>query len=258
MQPLPAISFDTVPAEGAPFAFRDLALAARAEWLNRRWAHAPSGRILAEAIELAFKGRIAVVSSFGAEAAVLLHLVAQVDKATPILFLDTGKHFLETLTYRDILIDRFGFTDARSLEPDPADLAREDQAGDLWSKNPDRCCHLRKVIPLDTALRDFDAWVTGRKRYQTSHRTALPIAEVSDGRIKINPLATWTEAEISQAFKDFRLPRHPLFDDGFASIGCAPCTRRILEGEDSRAGRWSGREKTECGIHFGYTDGEGI
>ena len=258
MQPQPVFSSDPAPAEGAPFALGKLALAARAEWLNRRWADASTERILAEAIELAFKGRIALVSSFGADAAVLLHLVAQVDKATPVLFLETGTHFLETLTYRDILIDRFGFTDARSLEPAAADLAREDAAGDLWSRNPDRCCHLRKVLPLDAALKDFDAWFTGRKRYQTRERAALPIAEVSDGKIKINPLAGWSEAQIDQAFKDFKLPRHPLFDDGYASIGCAPCTRRILEGEDSRAGRWSGREKTECGIHFGFVDGEGI
>ena len=240
MQPQPVLSSDFTPAESA-----SLALAARAEWLNRRWADAPADRIVAEAIELAFKGRIAVVSSFGAEAAVLLHLVAQVDKATPILFLETGKHFLETLTYRDILIDRFGFTDARSLEPNPADLAREDPQGDLWSKQPDRCCRLRKVLPLGTALQEFDAWITGRKRFQTAQRAALPIAEVADGRIKINPLASWTEPQINQAFKDFRLPRHPLFDEGFASIGCAPCTRRILEGEDSRAGRWSGSEGSE-------------
>ena len=253
MQPLPALVSDPVPAEPT-----GNALAAQADWLNRRWAEAPADRILAEAIETVFKDRIAVVSSFGADAAVLLHFVAQIDKKTPILFLETGKHFLETLTYRDILVDRFGFTDARSLEPNAGDLAREDPAGDLWSKQPDRCCHLRKVIPLDKALQGFGAWVTGRKRYQTAQRAALPIAEVGDGRIKVNPLARWSEQQINQAFKDFRLPRHPLFDEGFASIGCAPCTRRILEGEDSRAGRWSGSEKTECGIHFGYTDGEGI
>jgi phosphoadenosine phosphosulfate reductase len=235
-----------------------LDLAARAADLNRRWAEASTEQILDEAVTREFSGRIALVSSFGADAAVLLHLAAQVDRNLPILFLETGKHFMETLTYRDILVGRFGFTDARSLEPDAADLAREDSSGDLWSKNPDRCCHLRKVIPLDTALQEFDAWITGRKRYQTSQRAALPIAEVSDGKIKINPLASWTEARINQAFKDFKLPRHPLFDEGFASIGCAPCTRRILEGEDSRAGRWSGSEKTECGIHFGLTDGEGI
>src|ERR1044072_8387193 len=134
MQPQPVLSNDPAPAYGG-----GLALAARGEWLNRRGADAPADRIVAEAIELAFKGRLAVVSSFGAEAAVLLHLVAQVDKATPILFLDTGKHFLETLTYRDILVGRFGFTEARSRHPAPADLAREDAAGDLWSKNPDRC-----------------------------------------------------------------------------------------------------------------------
>jgi len=235
-----------------------LDLAARAVDLNRRWAEASSEQILDEALTKEFSGRIALISSFGADAAVLLHLAAQVDRNLPILFLETGKHFMETLTYRDILVGRFGFTDARSLEPDAADLSREDPSGDLWSKNPDRCCHLRKVIPLDTALQDFDAWITGRKRYQTSQRAALPVAEVSDGKIKINPLASWTEARINQAFKDFKLPRHPLFDEGFASIGCAPCTRRILEGEDSRAGRWSGSEKTECGIHFGLTDGEGI
>lgn len=235
-----------------------LDLRAQAADLNRRWADASTEQVLEEAVTRDFVGRITLVSSFGAEAAVLLHLAAQVDRNLPILFLDTGKHFMETLTYRDILVGRFGFTDARSLEPGATDLLREDPSGDLWSKNPDRCCHLRKVVPLDTALQEFDAWITGRKRYQTSQRAALPFAEVSDGKIKINPLASWTEARIDQAFKDFKLPRHPLFDEGFASIGCAPCTRRILEGEDSRAGRWSGREKTECGIHFGLTDGEGI
>ena len=258
MQPQPVFISDPTPVESSQWDFPGASAAAQVEWLNRRWADAPAERIVADAIEQVFKGRIAVVSSFGAEAAVLLHLVAAVDKTTPILFLDTGKHFLETLTYRDILVGRFGFTDARSLEPAPADLAREDAAGDLWSKNPDRCCHLRKVIPLDQALSEFDSWITGRKRYQTSQRAALPFAELSDGKIKVNPLAQWSEAEVNAAFKAFKLPRHPLFDEGFASIGCAPCTRRILEGEDSRAGRWSGSEKTECGIHFGFTDGEGI
>jgi phosphoadenosine phosphosulfate reductase len=234
-----------------------LDLAARADELNRRWAEASTEQILDEALTQEFAGRIAIVSSFGAEAAVLLHLAAQVDRNVPILFLETGKHFMETLTYRDILIGRFGFTDARSLEPDSADLAREDPTGDLWSRQPNRCCALRKVVPLEKALSTFDAWITGRKRYQNADRAALPAAEVSDGRLKINPLADWTEARINQAFKDFRLPRHPLFDEGYASIGCAPCTRRILDGEDSRAGRWAGTDKTECGIHLGF-DGAGI
>ncbi|MGH6893649.1 MAG: phosphoadenylyl-sulfate reductase, partial [Dongiaceae bacterium] len=219
MQPQPLFISDPAPVETA-----GAALAAQADWLNRRWAEASADRILAEAIGLAFKGRIAVVSSFGTEAAVLLHLVAQVDCATPILFLETGKHFLETLTYRDILVDRFGFTDARSLQPNAADLAREDAAGDLWSTQPDRCCHLRKVLPLEKALRGFDAWITGRKRYQNTQRAALPFAEIADGRIKVNPLARWSEQQVNEAFKQFRLPKHPLFDEGYASIGCAPCT----------------------------------
>ena len=246
LQPLPASAV-------SPADIRETA-----RQLDAAYQGLPIEALLDDAVHKLFPGKIALLSSFGTEAAVVLHYLAQVDKSVPVLFLETGKHFMETLMYRDILIDRFGFTDARSLEPAAADLAREDPAGDLWSKNPDRCCHLRKVIPLDTALREFDAWVTGRKRFQTSQRAALPFAEVADGRIKINPLARWSAPEINQAFKDFRLPRHPLFDDGFASIGCAPCTRRILEGEDSRAGRWSGSEKTECGIHFGFTDGEGI
>lgn len=232
-------------------------LASRAEALNQRWAGATSRQILEDVLTRDFAGGIALVSSFGADAAVLLHLVAEIDRTTPVLFLDTGKHFLETLTYRDILVGRFGFTDARSLDPDAADIAREDSTGDLWSRQPNRCCALRKVVPLEKALGGFDAWITGRKRYQNAERAALPFAEVADGRIKINPLANWTEAEINQAFRDFRLPRHPLFDEGYASIGCAPCTRRILDGEDSRAGRWAGTEKTECGIHLGF-DGAGI
>ena len=189
----------------------------------------------------------------------LLHLVAQVDKATPILFLETGKHFLETLTYRDILIDRFGFTDARSLEPDAADLAREDPAGDLWSKQPDRCCHLRKVHAARhgaAGLRCLDH----RPQALPDH-AARRAADRRSLRRQASRSIRWragARPQINQAFKDFKLPRHPLFDEGFASIGCAPCTRRILEGEDSRAGRWSGSEKTECGIHFGFTDGEGI
>jgi len=254
----PQRHFETVQPSGS---FVDpaapLSLVARAAQLNERWAEASTERILDEALTREFPGRVAVVSSFGAEAAVLLHLVAQVDRAVPILFLETGKHFMETLTYRDILVGRFGFTDARSLEPDPADLAREDPSGDLWSRQPNRCCALRKVVPLEKALGGFDAWITGRKRYQNADRAALAVAEVSDGRIKINPLANWSEAQIDQAFKDFRLPRHPLFDEGYASIGCAPCTRRILDGEHSRAGRWSGSDKTECGIHLGF-DGAGI
>lgn len=217
--------------------------------LNRRLAGLSTERVIEEAIREIFPQRLAVVSSFGTEAAVVLQLVSQVDRSVPILFLETGKHFTETLMYRDILIDRFGFTDAREIKPDLADLARLDAKGDLWSITPNLCCHIRKVLPLERALKPFDAWITGRKRYQSSTRAALPLVEVGDGRIKINPLANWTAADVQAAFRRFRLPPHPLFDEGYASIGCAPCTRRVEAGEDARAGRWAGFDKTECGIH---------
>lgn len=233
----------------APLTTPDVDLRHLAAELNRRLAGLSTERVVEEVIREIFYRRLAVVSSFGAEAAVVLQLVAQVDKTVPILFLETGKHFTETLMYRDILIDRFGFTDAREIKPDLADLARLDANGDLWSFTPNLCCHIRKVLPLERALQPFDAWITGRKRYQTSTRAALPLAEAADGKIKINPLANWSPADVQEAFKRFRLPQHPLFDEGYASIGCAPCTRRVETGEDARAGRWAGIGKTECGIH---------
>lgn len=219
--------------------------------LNSRWQGASAATILRDAITEIFPGRLAVVSSFGADAAVLLHLVAQIDTGVPILFLETGKHFLETLMYRDILIGRFGLTKAQALEPQPDDLRHFDPNGDLWSRDPDLCCQIRKVDPLQRALANVDAWITGRKRYQTSARAGLPFAEVVDGRLKINPLASWNEEHIRNAFQHFKLPPHPLFDEGYRSIGCAPCTRRVGADEDSRAGRWAGSDKTECGIHLG-------
>lgn len=209
--------------------------------------------VLETAIKELFPGRIAVLSSFGTEAAVVLHLVAQIDRSVPILFLETGKHFTETLMYRDILIDRFGFTDARELKPDPADLAAKDPNGDLWKSKPDACCAIRKVLPLQRAMQPFAAQITGRKRFQASTRKSIPLFEASaDGKIKVNPLAHWTPEMIRDAFRLFKLPPHPLFDEGYASIGCAPCTRRVELGEDARAGRWAGSEKTECGIHLDY------
>jgi phosphoadenosine phosphosulfate reductase len=204
-----------------------------------------------------FPGRIAVVSSFGAEAALLLDLVARADPATPVIFLETGKHFPETLRYRDRLVAQFGLTDVRSVRPDPADLSAQDPDGRLWAQRPDRCCHLRKVLPLARALGDFDAWVTGRKRYQATTRRRLPRVETADGRVKLNPLADWTEDDVDAAFCIRDLPRHPLVDEGYPSIGCLPCTRRVSEGEGGRAGRWAGLQKTECGIHKAWWAREG-
>ncbi|MDY0874148.1 phosphoadenylyl-sulfate reductase [Dongia rigui] len=220
-----------------------------ARQLNERFADASPQEILEAAIHELFPGHIALVSSFGAESALLLHFLAEVDRSVPILFLDTGKHFDETLMYRDILAGRFNFQDMRAIEPDLAAIAQHDPHGKLWETNPDLCCQLRKVDPLQRALGPFDAWITGRKRYQSRARAALPTFEYLDGRIKVNPLARFTAADIEAAFKQFKLPQHPLYYDGFKSIGCKPCTLRVADGDDARAGRWAGTDKTECGIH---------
>jgi len=196
-----------------------------------------------------FPGRICVASSFGAEAAVLLDIVARVDRSTPVIFLDTGMLFAETLAYRDALQQRLGLTDIRVVHPDGRIIAAADPEGTLWQSSPDACCALRKVLPLDDALRGFDAWITGRKRHHRGDRSELPLFEAVDGRAKINPLTGWSQERIDSTFARRQLPPHPLVAEGFPSIGCRQCTRRVEPGEDTRAGRWAGMEKTECGIH---------
>jgi phosphoadenosine phosphosulfate reductase len=202
-----------------------------------------------------FPGRIAVVSSFGAESALVLALVAQVDPATPVIFLETGQHFEETLAYRDELTARLGLSDVRAIRPEPAVLQANDPRGDLWRRNADLCCSLRKVLPLERALSGFSAWITGRKRFHGGERAALPHVEASGLRIKINPLAGWSAAQMAAAFEVANLPRHPLVEEGYTSIGCAPCTQRPAAGEAGRAGRWAGSTKTECGIHWPAASG---
>lgn len=198
-------------------------------------------------------GDVAVVSSFGAESAALLHLVAEIDPATPVLFLDTGKHFPETLAYRDALVDMLGLTNLQILRPDPAVLAARDESGLRWSYDPDGCCDIRKVEPLARALETFDASITGRKAFQSSTRANLPRFEIdksdAQGRLKINPLIDWSAEDIAAYFAAHNLPAHPLVAEGYPSIGCSPCTTRVAAGEDPRSGRWKGWEKTECGIH---------
>ncbi len=205
--------------------------------------------VLAAAIMTEFAGEIALVSSFGTESAVLLHMLSVIDKATPIIFIDTGKLFGETKRYRDQLVAQLGLTGLRNITPDATELTAADPKGVLWSESTDACCDVRKVKPMDRALAPFKAWITGRKSYQGGERTALPLFEADDHRIKINPLAGWRRAKISAYFEEFKLPKHPLEEDGYLSIGCLPCTSRVAEGEDPRAGRWRGSEKSECGIH---------
>ena len=192
--------------------------------------------------------RIAVVSSFGTESAVLLHQVAAVSTAVPVIFVNTQKMFGETLAYRDALAEQLGFTDLRVYRPDPHVLAAKDATSLRWSYDPDGCCEIRKVAPLRRALAPFDAWISGRKGFQGG-RAGLPRFELDEGRLKVNPLADWDKAALDAYFAAAKLPRHPLEAQGYPSIGCVPCTSQVQPGEDPRAGRWRGWDKTECGIH---------
>ena len=227
-------------------------LAALQEKAKGRDAHG----ILELALREEFAGKTAVVSSFGAESVVLLKLVADIDPNTPILFLNTGKLFGETLRYRDRLQDVLGLGDVRSLSPSLAEREAKDAEGTLWSRNADACCDFRKTIPLARALEPFQAQITGRKRFQTRERADMQAVEYFEGRYRFNPLWQWDQHQLEAFTERNNLPRHPLVEDGYPSIGCMPCTRRVQAGEDYRAGRWSGLDKDECGIHL--TDGGGI
>jgi len=207
--------------------------------------------------QLEFRGRIALVSSFGAESAVLLHLVAKVDRSIPVIFLDTDKLFGETLRYRNRLTKLLGLTDVRTIEPDPVEVEKRDPNGVLWRDNPDACCRLRKVEPLARALEGFDAWFTGRKRFQTDHRADLPNIESGNGLVKVNPLISWDQETLEAYRVAHDLPAHPLVEDGYLSIGCMPCTDRVVPGGEYRDGRWAGTGKKECGIHL-EAEGSGI
>lgn len=225
-------------------------LGARAESMDARG-------LLQHAIRDVFRGRIAIISSFAAESVVLLHHVAEIDPATPVLFLNTHKLFGETMRYRDRLQDVLGLTDVRAIGPHPDERKAHDPEGTLWSRDPDACCHFRKVTPLRRVLAGFDAFVTGRKRFQTTHRAAMQKVETAEGRVRLNPLVDWTIADLMAYIDEHKLPKHPLINDGYPSIGCIPCTRRVGAGEGYRDGRWAGSSKVECGIHTGV-DGEGI
>jgi len=234
----------------------DAAVAAHLAALQEKARGRDAQGILELALTGAFAGKTALVSSFGAESAVLLHLTAQIDPDTPVLFLNTGKLFGETLRYRDRLQDALGLTDVRSLAPSLEARLKADPEGTLWSRDTDACCNFRKTIPLQKALAPFLAQVTGRKRFQTRERSEMQPVEYFEGRFRFNPLWQWDLHQLEAYMERHKLPRHPLVEDGYPSIGCMPCTRRVQAGEDYRAGRWSGLDKDECGIHL--TDGGGI
>ena len=223
----------------------------RAAHLSARHAGQPAEALLASVLRDPAFGRVALVSSFGADSVVLLHLVARLAPDLPVLFVETGMLFPETLAYQLQVAGALGLGNVRRITPLPAAVTARDPAGDLHARDADACCHLRKTEPLDRALAGFDTWITGRKRFQGGARQALALFETDDaGRIKVNPLAGWRAEDIRDHIRAHDLPRHPLVERGYPSIGCAPCTSPVAAGEDPRAGRWRGSDKTECGIHF--------
>jgi phosphoadenosine phosphosulfate reductase len=215
--------------------------------------------VLRAAIKEFFPGRIALVSSFGADSVVLLKMASLIDKAIPVIFVSTGHLFAETLAYRDPLIARLGLTNVTTYEPDARDLAEEDPENFLWARDQDACCRIRKVVPLARALEGYDAWISGRKRFQADTRAALPLFEGEGARTKVNPLAAWSAKDILAYLTEHDLPRHELVAKNYLSIGCIPCTSQVRPGEDARAGRWRGKGKVECGIHTDFPEvGAGI
>jgi phosphoadenosine phosphosulfate reductase len=220
-----------------------------AETLDRALRDAQPSEVIAAALRTVGRERLAVVSSFGTESAALLKVMAEVDPAIPVVFLDTGWLFEETLAYRDTLIATLGLRDVRSVKPLEQTLSRQDPDRELWFSGPDACCRIRKVEPLARALQPFSAWINGRKRFQGGLRADIPVVEADGIRLKFNPFANVSREAIEAIYKLAKLPPHPLAASGFLSVGCMPCTSRTSPDEEARAGRWRGRPKTECGIH---------
>jgi phosphoadenosine phosphosulfate reductase len=235
----------------------DGSVADRVAALNARYRHHGATAVLEHSLRDTDLGKVALVSSFGAESVVLLHLVSVIAPETPVLFIDTRMLFAETLDYQRQLADTLPLCDVRTIRAAAPRIALEDPDGTLHQFNTDACCGVRKVEPLDRALAGFDGWITGRKRYQGATRQTVEFFEAEeDLRIKVNPLAHWGRDDLEEYMVNNRLPRHPLVAQGYPSIGCAPCTSPVKPGEDPRAGRWRGSEKTECGIHF--VDGKAV
>lgn len=227
-------------------------LAPRVAGLNEWYRLNSATAVLTHALSAPQAGKLALVSSFGAESVVLLHMVSVIARDTPVLFIDTEMLFTETLVYQQELAERLGLRDLRIIRAAADELTSADPDGTLHQRDPDACCTLRKTVPLERALDGFDGWITGRKRYQGGTRESLEFFETEEGtgRMKVNPLAHWSREDVQIYMTENRLPRHPLVARGYPSIGCMPCTSPVADGEDPRSGRWRGQSKTECGIHF--------
>jgi phosphoadenosine phosphosulfate reductase len=227
----------------------EAAIVTPAQTLDHTLRDASPAQVIETALKTVGREQLALVSSFGTESAALLKVMADVDPAIPVIFLDTGWLFEETLAYRDTLIAALGLRDVRSIKPLEEALSRQDPDRELWFSDPDACCRIRKVEPLARALKPFSAWINGRKRFQGGARAEIPVVEDDGAKLKFNPFANVSREEIEAIYKLAKLPSHPLIASGYLSVGCMPCSSRTAPDEDARAGRWRGRSKTECGIH---------
>lgn len=217
--------------------------------LNEELRDASAETLLRVSLLREWPEKLAYVSSFGSESIVMLSLIADVDPSMPIVFLETGMHFPQTLDYKDDVIERLGLTGVIETPPNETERAVLDPKGMLWKTDTDACCALRKVRPLEPALKGYDAWITGRKRFHGGARMSLPVFEHAAGRFKVNPLASWTPEDVERRIEYRNLPRHPLVAQGYPSIGCWPCTKPASDPSDIRSGRWAGQDKSECGLH---------
>jgi phosphoadenosine phosphosulfate reductase len=227
----------------------DAAMSSQAALLDLALRQALPATVIETALATVGREHLALVSSFGTESAALLKVMADVDPAIPVIFLDTGWLFEETLAYRDTLIATLDLRDVRSIKPLEQTLTREDPDRELWLSDPDACCRIRKVEPLARALKPFSGWINGRKRFQGGARAEIPVTEDDGTKLKFNPFANVSREEIEAIYRLAKLPPHPLVVSGYLSVGCMPCSSRTASGEAERAGRWRGRAKTECGIH---------
>jgi len=199
-----------------------------------------------------FFPKITMATAFGAEGCAIIHMIAEVEPRVRVFNLDTGYQFAETLELRDRIADRYGIVVELVGARTSVSEYESEHGGPLYVTNPEQCCFDRKIVPLKRAIVGYDAWISAIRRDQTSHRKAAGIVERDKkfGLVKVNPLANWAKKDVWTFIMTHQIPYNPLHDQGYPSIGCWPCTRAVATGEDDRAGRWSGTEKKECGLHY--------
>ena len=217
--------------------------------LNLRFQEQEANEILYESINKFFLKKIVYVCSFGAESAVILHLISNISKDFPIIFLNTGKLFDETLNYRNDLIKLFNLTNIIEIYPEKFDLTKHDANEVLWKADHNKCCEIRKVNPLKKALKPYTTWISGRKGYHSNERREKKVLEIVNSKFVLSPLINWSQNKITEYFESFNIPKHPLYKKGYLSIGCRNCTVTSSDSNNVRSGRWSNTKKTECGIH---------